>query len=201
MTKHVAYVFDLDGVVRDFVPGRADDAIEAALGLPAGAVSATAFRDDLLVPTITGRQSFEQWYAAICDELEQVVTDPSRVRAQMPAWHAHRGTPIPQTVERLRSLRTDGRRTYVFTNGTDHVPAELELLGLTELFDGVLNSADFGVAKPHPESYAAAHRSIELDVGRLLAGPEVWFTDDNAANVDAARNFGWHAALFVPVPT
>lgn len=44
--EHTAYVFDLDGVVRDFAPGDADPAIEAALGLPAGHVSATAFRSE-----------------------------------------------------------------------------------------------------------------------------------------------------------
>lgn len=200
MSRHAAYVFDLDGVVRDFAPGSADGAIEAALGLPAGSVSATAFRDDLVVPTITGRQSFEQWYGAICAELEKVVADPRQVRAQMAAWRAHRGTPITETVERLTTLRAERRRTYVFTNGTDHVPAELEMLGVSGLFDGVLNSADFGVAKPDPEAYAAAHRAIELDVGRVMAGPDVWFTDDRSANVEAARDFGWHAELFVLTP-
>ena len=201
MSRHVAYVFDLDGVVRDFAPGSADGAIEKALGLPVGSVAATAFRDDLVAPTITGLQSFEQWYHVICTELEQVVADPAQVREQMQQWRAHRGTPIRETVERLTSLRAQGRRTYVFTNGTDHVPAELDLLGVSELFDAVLNSADFGVAKPDPGAYAAAHRSIELDLGRFVAGPEVWFTDDRVANVEAARDFGWHAELFLPTST
>lgn len=201
MSRHTAYVFDLDGVVRDFAPGSADGSIEAALGLPVGAVSATAFRDDLVVPTITGLQSFEQWYGAICAELEKDVADPRQVRAEMRAWHAHRGTPIAETVGRLTALRAERRPTYIFTNGTDHVPAELDLLGISGLFDGVLNSADFGVAKPDPEAYAAAHHAIERGLGRCLAGPEVWFTDDRVENVEAARDFGWHAELFVPAPT
>ena len=201
MSSHAAYVFDLDGVVRDFVAGSVEGAIETALGLPAGSVAATAFRDDLVGPTITGLQSFEQCYHAICTELEQVVADAGQVRHEMQGWLAYRGTPIRETVERLTSLRAHGRRTYVFTNGTDHVPAELDLLGLRQLFDAVLNSADFGVAKPDPEAYAAAHRSIELDVGRFVAGHEVWFTDDRVANVEAARDFGWHAELFLPTAT
>ncbi len=196
MSGHVAYVCDLDGVVRDFAAGSVDGAIEAALGLPSGSIAATAFRDDLVGPTITGLQSFEQWFAAICSELEQVAADPGRVRHEMQGWHAHRGTPIPQTVERVRSLRAEGRRTYVFTNGTDHVPAELDLLGISQLFDAVLNSADFGVAKPDPRAYAAAHHLIERGLGRLVGGHEVWFTDDQVANVEAARDFGWHAELF-----
>ncbi|EWT01247.1 hydrolase [Intrasporangium oryzae NRRL B-24470] len=199
MRRHTAYVFDLDGVVRDFAPGDANAAIEAALGLPAGHVAATAFRPDLLLPTITGRQTFDEWYAAICLALGPAVPEPARaarIDEHMEAWRAHRGTPVEETVERLRSLRADGHRTYVFTNGTDLVPQELELLGLARLFDGLLNSADFGVAKPDPAAYAAAHRVIESDLGRRVDRADVWFTDDRQDNVDAACEFGWEAVLF-----
>jgi putative hydrolase of the HAD superfamily len=60
----------------------------------------------------------------------------------------------------------------------------------------VLNSSDFGVAKPDPRAYAAAHAAIEADLGRELGREQVWFTDDRAENVDAAREFGWGAELF-----
>ena len=197
MREHAAYVFDLDGVVRDFAPGDANPMIEAALGLPGGSVAATAFRPDLLLPTITGRQTFDEWYAAICVALEQVVPEPDRVHEHMSAWRAHRGTPVGETVERLETLREGGHRTYVFTNGTDLVPHELDLLGLTRLFDGLINSADLGHAKPDPDAYAAAHALIERDLGRSVARHDVWFTDDRESNVDAARVFGWDAELFV----
>ena len=196
MREHAAYVFDLDGVVRDFEPHDANPAIEAALGLPAGHVSATAFRSELLLPTITGRQGFDAWFAAICTALEEVVPEPERVREQMARWREHRGTVVDETVERLEVLREAGHRTYVFTNGTDLVPEELRLLGIDRLFDGVLNRADFGVAKPDPLAYAAAHRAIVADLGRAVAPADVWFTDDREDNVTAARGFGWDATLF-----
>ena len=196
MREHTAYVFDLDGVVRDFTTGDANPAIEAALGLPSGQVAATAFRPDLLLPTITGRQTFDDWFVAICRALEEIVPEPGRVREHMNAWRAHRGTVVDETVERLTALRAGGHRTYVFTNGTDYVPEELELLGVTHLFDGLLNSADFGVVKPDPQAYAAAHAAIEADVGRPVPRDEVWFTDDRDDNVAAAREFGWDADLF-----
>ncbi len=197
MTEPAAYVFDLDGVVRDFAPGSPSPVIEAALGLPAGGLEALVFRPDLIEPTITGRQTFEQWYAAVCLALERTVPEPARVREHMELWRAHRGTPIDETVERITALRGDGHRTYVFTNGTDLVPDELELLGLTDLFDRVLNSADFGVAKPDPHAFAAAHRAIEDDLGPLPPAA-VWFTDDRTDNVAAAAEFGWQATLFTP---
>lgn len=196
--EHAAYVFALDGVVRDFSPGNQNPLIEAALGLPPGTVAATAFRPDLLEPTITGRQTFDQWYAAICSALEAAAPEPDRVREHMQKWRAHRGSPIEDTVERLKTLRADGHRTYVFTNGTDYIPQEIELLGLTHLFDRVLNSADFGVAKPALEAFAAAHRAIEADLGHPVSRHDVWFTDDRSTNVEAAREFGWDADLFRP---
>ena len=196
MREHAAYVFDLDGVVRDFSAGDADPMIEAALGLPGGTVAATAFRPDLLVPTITGQRSFDEWYASICVALEEVVPEPDRVREHMQAWRAHRGAPVPESVERLETLRAGGHRTYLFTNGTDLVPRELEMLGLAHLFDGVVNSAELGVVKPDPDAFAAAHAVLERDLGRQLSPGDVWFTDDRPDNVDAAREFGWDAELF-----
>ena len=197
MTEPAAYVFDLDGVVRDFAPGSPDGLIEATLGLPPGGLAGLAFRSDLIEPTITGRQTFEQWYAALCRALEDVVPEPARIHEHMQLWRRHRGTPVAETVERIRALRDEGHRTYLFTNGTDQVPGELELLGLTDLFDGVLNSADFGVAKPDPRAYARAHAAIEADLGPLDPSA-VWFTDDRPDNVAAAAELGWRAVLFEP---
>ncbi|MEO7752905.1 MAG: HAD family hydrolase [Terracoccus sp.] len=190
MTARAAHVFDLDGVVRDFGPGDVAPSIESALGLPAGHLAATAFRPDLVEPTITGRASFAQWYAAICDALAADLPDGAPVHDQMERWRAHRGTPVASTVARIETLRQAGRRTYLFTNGTDHVPAELRQLGLDHLFDGVLNSAELGVAKPDPAAFAAAHRVIETDLGRSVGPAEVWFTDDRPDNVVAATTFG-----------
>lgn len=196
MIGHAAYVFDLDGVVRDFAAGDAAPVIEAALGLPRGHLAATAFRRELLEPTITGQQTFEQWYAAICLALEGDVTHPHLVHEHMTAWRDHRGVPIASTVTHLETLRERGHRTFVFTNGTDTIPAELRLLGLDHLFDGLLNSAVLGVAKPDPTAYAAAHASIEEHLGESLEPHRVWFTDDRVANVEAAREFGWDAVVF-----
>jgi putative hydrolase of the HAD superfamily len=197
VTEYAAHVFDLDGVVRDFTAGDATLSIEAALGLPRGHVAATAFRPDLLEPTITGRQTFEHWYAAICVALESDVTHPHLVQEHMAAWRDHRGAPIASTVAQLEGLRSSGARTFVFTNGTDTIPDELRLLGLDHLFDGLLNSAALGVAKPDPAAYAAAHAAIEDHLGRRVQRHRVWFTDDRPVNVEAAREFGWDAELFV----
>jgi putative hydrolase of the HAD superfamily len=217
-SRHRAWVFDLDGVVRDFGPGSADAAIEDALGLPRGSVAATAFRPDLVGPTVTGVRGFDEWFDAVCAALAAMTpetepatgTDPAiraerraaTVRRYMQAWRDHRGEPVAATVEALERLRHDGRPTYLFTNGTDLITHELDQLGLSYLFDAVVNSAVTGLAKPDPASFAAAHAVIEGHQGRALAPADVWFTDDRPENVAAARAFGWDASLFTgSVPT
>lgn len=196
---HAAYVFDLDGVVRDFAAESADAGIELALGLAPGGLAQVVFRPELLDPTVTGQQTFEQWYAAIVRTLEAEVSlapGSPPVETHLRPWREYRGTPIDSTVERIAALRKAGAATFVFTNGTDFVPEELRMLGLEHLFDGLLNSADFGVAKPDPAAYAAAHQAIEEHVGHPVDRISVWFTDDRPKNVEAAREFGWDAELF-----
>ncbi len=172
--EHAAYVFDLDGVVRDFAPGDArTPPSRRRSACPPGTVAATAFRSELLAADDHGSaQTSTSGIAAICTELEHVVPEPARVRKHMEAWRdppRHGRSTRPSSGS--RRCASDGHRTYVFTNGTDYVPAGARAARpRRRLFDGVLNSADFGVAKPDPQAYAAAHRAIEADLGRV-GGP------------------------------
>ncbi|EWT04691.1 hypothetical protein N864_02220 [Intrasporangium chromatireducens Q5-1] len=149
MTEPAAYVFDLDGVVRDFAPGSPDGHIEAALGLPAGGLAGLAFRSDLIEPTITGQQTFEQWYASLCRALEEVVPEPARIHEHMQLWRRHRGTPVAETVERIRALRDEGHRAaYVRAHAA--IEADLGPLDPSAVWftddrpDNVAGAAEFG---------------------------------------------------------
>jgi putative hydrolase of the HAD superfamily len=99
-------------------------------------------------------------------------------------------------VRLIEAWRSRGIPVFVFTNGTDRVPAELEKLGIAELFHGVLNSYNYRVRKPDAEAYRRAHAEIEAVLGRAVLPNEVYFTDDKAKNVDAARTHGWRAEVF-----
>jgi 2-haloacid dehalogenase len=59
-----------------------------------------------------------------------------------------------------------------------------------DLFEDVVVSGTEQVAKPDPAIYAIT----EARTGR--AGAQLFFTDDNPANIAAARARGWHAHLF-----
>ena len=59
-----------------------------------------------------------------------------------------------------------------------------------DLFDDIVVSGTEQVAKPEPRIYEIA----EARSGR--SGSDLFFTDDNPANIEAARARGWDAHLF-----
>jgi putative hydrolase of the HAD superfamily len=88
------------------------------------------------------------------------------------------------TVPVLRGLRARGWRHLILSN---HVP-ELEQiitdLGLRELVDAVVVSAEIGFEKPHPEAFAYARQAAG-------ACSEIWMIgDDPHADIAGARAAG-----------
>ncbi len=193
-------VFDLDGVVREFAP-TTSESVAADLGLSHGEFLALAFAPDLLRPVVTGRTTFEHWCGQIVSALEDQGTAPDAAQEAVRRWVSDRGAPVAETVELIAELEEDGRQVFLFTNGTDNIPAELRQIGLDHLVDVVLNSAVFGVAKPDQKAYAAAHAAIEMHRGGPVAREQVLFTDDRTQNVAAALAFGWQAVHFAGVRT
>lgn len=60
--------------------------------------------------------------------------------------------------------------------------------------DDIVYSHEVGLKKPDPAIYELAQRRLGVEPH------EVVFLDDVAANVDAAREAGWHAVLHVSTP-
>lgn len=187
-----AVVFDLDGVIRDFVEGDPSMENDEQLGLGTGATYRTLFARDLLDDVTSGRSTFARWTQLATDRfVGQGVARP--VAEEVVArWVAYRGNPVPDTVALIEDLTQRGRECFVFTNGTDNVPAELRQIGLDHLVDRVINSAVLGVGKPDPAAYRAAHAHLESRLGPIDPAAVV-FTDDREPNVAGAREFGWAA--------
>lgn len=195
-------VFDLDGVVRDFDLASTRE-LTAQIGLTAEEFFTIAFDDSRLGSVICGATTFAQWRTSVHAGLVAGGVETEAAQQVVDRWVADRGTPIPATVALMEELETRGVRVFLFTNGTDNVPAELRQIGLGHLTEVVLNSADFGVAKPDPASYAAAHAELERRLGRPVARAAVLFTDDRLDNVRAALDFGWRAVHYYttdPIP-
>ena len=98
---------------------------------------------------------------------------------------------IPGTHDIVRRLAARGVSLYALTNfGAEFWAGFRPTQSIFELFSDIVVSGDERCAKPDPQIYAIAER-------RFGHAPQtLFFTDDNAANVSAARARGWHAHLF-----
>jgi 2-haloacid dehalogenase len=98
---------------------------------------------------------------------------------------------IPGTHDLARRLAARGVPLYGLTNfGAEFWARARRGWPIFDLFADVVVSGEERVAKPDPAIFAIAERRF----GRT--GGELFFTDDNPANVAAARARGWQAHLF-----
>ena len=105
--------------------------------------------------------------------------------------------PVPGTEQILRDLHDHGIRLVALTNWSaetfHHAPEQFpEVFGL---FDDVVVSGAEGVAKPDPAIFEVLARRL----GHELA--DVFYVDDSAANVEAARAAGMDAVQFTDADT
>ncbi len=103
--------------------------------------------------------------------------------------------PNLETLAWVKSLKAAGLRVGVLTNmPLDFVPNYSACTGdLRGLLDAEVISADVDLVKPDPKIY-------ELALARIgLRADEVFYFDDLAVNVEAARAVGMRAACFTTV--
>lgn len=191
-------VSDLDGVLRRFDPTLWTDLADLT-GLPAPTVFGAILGSPALHDVVRGRVTHAQWRARATRDMRAEGASSAAAQRAVEIWAT-----TPATVDRevqgvLDDARDHGMAVFVFTNGTDRVRAEIEELGLSAQVgaDGthLLNSVDFGAAKPEQRAYAAAHASIEHVLGRRVEHRAVVFLDDSPSHVRGAEAFGWRAVL------
>ncbi|MFM7348057.1 MAG: HAD-IA family hydrolase [Erythrobacter sp.] len=115
----------------------------------------------------------------------------SLIRAYVERFNETIPGPIEGSHAIVRRLAARGVPLYCLTNFGDEFFAGLRPHEpIFDLFEEIVVSGKEKVAKPDPRIYEI----LEQRSGR--AGAELFFTDDNAANVAAARARGWDAHLF-----
>jgi 2-haloacid dehalogenase len=99
--------------------------------------------------------------------------------------------PIEGTHALVRRLHDRGVPLFALTNfGAEFFAGFRPTEPIFELFGDIVVSGEECVAKPDPRIYEICERRF----GR--APHELFFIDDNPANVAAARERGWHAHMF-----
>ena len=127
---------------------------------------------------------------ALMDALELPGLDHATARRAMLA--ALEFAPYPDVAPALRALREAGSRLVIASNWDCSLPVWLAPLGLLELVDGVVTSADVGAAKPDP---ALFHRALKL--AGVPATDAVHVGDSVENDVEGARAAGIRALILV----
>lgn len=161
--------------------------LEQAHGLPPKAIFETLYRTPTWKAVEHGRGDLKAWREEAHRLLEALAG------RQLPrlheAWRAA-GHLIPENVELVKALRP-AYRVGILSNADSTLRERLrDGLGIHDLFDTVICSAEVGMAKPEPAIY---HLAAE----RLGLPPEACvFIDDHEPNVTAARQVGMRGILF-----
>ncbi|MCH7493121.1 HAD family phosphatase [bacterium] len=97
---------------------------------------------------------------------------------------------IDENLDLIRNLRS-GYRLAILSNADKNLVGRLrDGLGIFDLFDTVVCSADVGVAKPDPRIYELTAERLELPPADCV------FIDDAEGNVTAAREVGMAAVHY-----
>lgn len=104
--------------------------------------------------------------------------------------------PVEGTHDLVRRLHARGVPLFCLTNFGDEFWATFRpTQPIFDLFEDVIVSGTEKVAKPDPQIYRITEERAARE------GAALFFTDDNAANIEAARTRGWDAHLFTDAAT
>jgi putative hydrolase of the HAD superfamily len=156
-------------------------------------------RDLKLSPELLQRRFFELYWRAVMtgqSDLKEALAEawPSlgcetSIEEFVHYWFKSDSNVDRDVLECVARWRANGRKAFLATN-QEHYRARFlwDDLGLARCFDGLIYSAELGVAKPETLFF-------ELALARLPARQpsDVLFLDDVLANVEAASSSGWTA--------
>jgi len=161
--------------------------LEQANGLPRAALFETLYRSPAWEALQRGRGEREAWLEDAHRLLE------ARAGRTLPRLHATWTSAqhvMADTVALVRALRPT-YRIAILSNSDASLKHRLrDALGISDLFDAVVCSAEAGVAKPDPEIYRLAARRLDLPPEACV------FVDDHEPNVAAAEQVGMRGIHF-----
>lgn len=181
-------IFDWGGVLmrtEDYTPRHGWD---NRLGQPTGFVESIVHGIPEWEQVQQGKLRPDEYWSAVQGKLN--LTDED---AKALADTFYSGDQLdPTLIALIRRLRADGVPVGLLSNNSPALTAEIEALGLVELFSAEVVSAAIGVMKPDPAAYHAILDKMDAQAEDAL------FIDDSPINVDGARRVGMKAILFRP---
>lgn len=139
------------------------------------------------------------WYALVTRMLREAGVEEGRVedlttrlRAVHDALNLWRKVP-EGLIGALGRARDAGIRLAVISNSEGQLPRLFEAVGLGDMFEAVIDSANEGVCKPDPEIFRRALERLEVAAARACYAGDIPEVD-----VEGARSVGMNAVLVDP---
>lgn len=172
---------DLDGVIRHW---NADPIHkkEVENGFEPGYLYSICFEEKLLLHVITGQISDDGWRNRVQARLSSLMSDTS-AKELVDTW-TNSKVYIDETIIEIYKKHYPKAKVVLATNATSRLNQDMKNHGLADMFDGVLNSSELGIAKPSHSFFTKGMN--ELGVG----SKEVIFIDDSITNVQSAMQLG-----------
>ena len=180
-----AVVFDIGSVLEVIDDSVFPGPFEQRHGLAAGAVlGVPEWPGDPGIGELSEAEVRAHWqqHLALSDEhADELLAD---------YWTWYCGTLDRELFDWFAAQRPQ-RKTGILSNSGPGAREAERVWGFEDVTDDIVYSHEVGLRKPDPAIYALAAE-------RLGVAPyEVLFLDDVSANVEAARQAGWHAVLHV----
>jgi putative hydrolase of the HAD superfamily len=172
---------DLDGVIRHWD----SDALhikEVVLGLASGHLYSICFEKELLSQAVTGKIADVEWRRLVQERLAQSVGETS-AEELADAW-TNSEVIIDRAIIGIYARYFPEAKVVLATNATSRLQMDLKNQGLDDMFDGILNSSELGIAKPSHGYFNKAMSELGVRY------EDVIYIDDSRANVQSAQQLG-----------
>ena len=181
-----AICFDFGGVLMKTVDYQPRHAWDDRLGLPHGSVERAVHNATSWVQAQCGLISILEYWQDVAAQLRLSPED----RQQL-AIDFYSGDQLDLAlIDTIRQLRDDGHAVALLSNEGADLATKLQKLGVADLFDPTVISANIGVMKPAPEAYQAVLDRLQC------RADEVIFIDDRPENIAGARALGIHGVHY-----
>lgn len=180
---------DVDGVLLVHPrPGGWSETLERDLGVSPAALQSAFFAPHWR-EIILGRASLDERLTPVLAQIAPQVSPA----ALIDYWFTEDAHVDAGLLADISAVRANGLAAHLATVQEHQRARWLWMkLGLGGWFDAMHYSADLGAAKPDQRFFAL----IEARTG--LTGADIFYIDDKAENIEAARVRGWAGAVWTP---
>jgi epoxide hydrolase-like predicted phosphatase len=183
-----AVIFDWGGVLMRTVDPSPRLNWDRRLGLTPGSVERVVHGIQAWQQVQRGELSLDAYWQQVGQALGLEPDDLAQLRQDF-----YRGDHLDSALTGLiERLREGGILVGLLSNNGPDLTRLLDEMGISQLFDEIVVSADIGIMKPDERAYRAILAKLAISPSLAI------FVDDFEQNVQGAQRIGMNAILFTP---